>query len=75
MENRCDELTKQIEDINKLLDIERRKNERLRQQETKTTAISNIVKLRPITRNDDDDDDDDDDDVTINCDEVDFVIR
>lgn len=48
METRCEELTKQLEECRQSLTVERRKNERLLAEKSKSALDANGVKLKPV---------------------------
>lgn len=53
LESRCEELTKQMEDLSRCLDLERRKNERLSDTISDQSNSRLIFKLRHVSRDGD----------------------
>ena len=50
LDNKCEELTKALEETKRLLDLERRKNERLLNESNKSAERVNFVALKPVDR-------------------------
>ena len=50
MENKCEELTKALDETKRLLDLERRKNERLLNDSSRSEEVVQVVALKPVER-------------------------